>query len=126
MRESIKETVRPNAFIIYSHEQAFRHMTQERSYKEQELYIITDEILFHLWDANCVSIDDTCREEYLPYLPQVYDLLISSDDGQELHDYLLFIEENQFGITKGDNLALERASRLVNVLLDYKEKIFLS
>lgn len=112
-----------NKFIIYSHEQAFRHMTEIRSDKEQELYIKTDEALFHLWDPNCLSIDDRFREEYLAYLPHVYDLLMGSDDGSELMDYLIFIEESQYGIAKGDNLALERASRLVNVLLEYKQRL---
>jgi len=96
-------------------------MTQMRTDNEQRLYIKTDEALFYLWDANCLSISEDDREEYLAYLPHVYDLLISSEDGSELIEYLLFIEESKYGIAKGDNLALERASRLVNTLLDYKE-----
>lgn len=115
------EQFQPEKFLIYSHEEAFRHMTQERSGREQELYIATDEALFYLWDANCLSIDDQHREEYLSYLPHVFDLLMHSDDGKELVDYLIYIEETQYGITKGDNLTLERASRLANTLLDYKK-----
>lgn len=115
------EQVQSNKFVIYSHEQAFRHMTQVRTDREQELYILTDEALFYVWDANCLSIDDQHREEYLSYLPHVFDLLINSEEGAELIEYLIFIEESQYGIAKGDNLALERASRLVNTLLDYKK-----
>lgn len=113
----------PNKFVIYSHEQAFHHMTQVRSDKQQELYIKTDEALFHLWDANCLSIDDQHREEYLAFLPHVFDLLMKNDEGSELIDYLVFIEESQYGVAKGDNLALERASRLVSLLLDFKEHL---
>lgn len=111
-------------FIIYSQEEAFQHMTQMRSRLEQKLYIRTDEALFHLWDPNCLSIDDQFREEYVTYLPQVFDLLMSSEDGAELVDYLLYIEESQYGVSKGDNLALERACRLVNALLAYKESLY--
>ena len=110
-------------FVIYSHEQAFRHMTKDRPDNEQELYIKTDEALFHLWDPNCLSIDDQYREAYLAYLPHAFDLLMNSDDGTELIDYLVFIEESKYGIAKGDNLALERASRLTNLLLEYKEQL---
>jgi len=118
-----QERLRADKFIIYSQEEAFQHITQMRSSQEQELYIRTDEALFQLWDPNCLSIDDRFREEYLTYLPHVFDLLISSEDGAELIDYLLFIEESQYGVKKGDNLALERACRLVNALLAYKKNL---
>lgn len=99
-------------------------MTQMRTDNEQRLYIKTDEALFYLWDANCLSMSEEYREEYLSYLPHVFDLLMNSDDGSELIEYLIFIEESKYDIAKGDNLALERASRLVNTLLEYK-KLFL-
>lgn len=121
--ERAEDQLLTNQFVIYSEEQAFHHMTRLRSDREQELYIKTDEALFYLWDANCLSIDDTHREEYLAYLPHVFDLLMASEDGQELIDYLVFIEESQYGVAKGDNLALERASRLVNFILDYKNRL---
>jgi len=121
--ETSQEQLQADKFIIYSQEEAFHHMTQMRSSQEQELYIRTDEALFHLWDPNCLSIDDQFREEYLTYLPQVFDLLIRTEDGAELIDYLLFIEESQYGVKKGDNLALKRACRLVNALLAYKESL---
>ncbi len=122
--ETSQEQLDADKFIIYSQEEAFQHMTQMRSRLEQELYIRTDEALFHLWDPSCLSIDDQFREEYLTYLPQVFDLLMSSEDGAELIDYLLYIEESQYGVNKGDNLALERACRLVNALLAYKESLY--
>lgn len=119
--EGIKK---PAKYMIYSQEQAFRHMTQRRSDKEQLLYTITDDILFYVWDAFCLSIDQQHREEYLPYLPHVFDLLSSTDDGLDLYDYLVFIEETQPGGFKGDALARRRSSRVVEVLLEYRETIF--
>lgn len=121
--ETQAEQLQADKFIIYSHDEACKHMTQMRSSQEQELYIKTDEALFHLWDPNCLSIDDDFREEYFTYLPHAFDLLIGSEDGAELIDYLVYIEESQYGVNKGDNLALERACRLVNTLLYYKKSL---
>lgn len=111
-------------FIIYSLEQAYRHMTSDRSDNERELYMITDEILFNVWDALCLSIDQNFREEYLPYLPHAFDLLIATEDGLDLWEYLLFIEETKLGTKKDDNLAKRRASRVVDTLLEYRSKLF--
>lgn len=119
--EGIKK---PAKYMIYSQEQAFRHMTRRRSDKEQLLYTITDDILFNVWDAFCLSIDQQYREEYLPYLPHVFDLLSTTDDGLDLYDYLVFIEETLPGGFKGDALARRRSSRVVDLLLEYRATIF--
>lgn len=109
---------------VYSVEQAIHHLTQYRSEKEQQLYIIIDEVLFYVWDPRCLSIDQEFREEYLPYLPHVFDLLLNTKDGLDLYDYLVFIEETELGGFKGDTVARRRASRLVNILLRYRKSIF--
>lgn len=111
-------------YVIYSQEQAFGHMTQRRAEKEQLLYAITDDVLFYVWDACHLSIDQEFREEYLPFLPHVFDLLLSTKDGLELYDYLVFIEEIKFGAYKGDLLVRRRASRIVDLLLEYRSAIF--
>jgi len=115
---------KPAKYRIYSQEQAFRHMTQKRSDKELLLYSIIDNILFNVWDACCISIDQQYREEYLPYLPHVFDLLSATDDGLDLYDYLVFIEESQYGAFKNDALARRRSSRVVDLLLEYRDTIF--
>jgi hypothetical protein len=114
---------KPVKYRIYSQEQAFRHMTLWRSEKEQLLYTITDEILFNVWDALCLSIDQEYREVYLPYLPHVFDLLKETEDGHELCDYLVFIEESQMGAVNGDPLVRRRAWRAVDVLMKYRANI---
>jgi hypothetical protein len=115
---------KPVKFLIYSHEQAFRHMTLCRSDKEQLLYMITDEVLFNVWDALSLSIDQDHREVYFPYLPHVFDLLTATEDGREIGDYLTFIEETKMGAIHGDTLARRRAWRVVNILMGYKTAIF--
>jgi hypothetical protein len=114
---------KPVKFLIYSHEQAFRHMTLWRSEKEQILYMITDEVLFNVWDALSLSIDLEYREVYFPYLPHVFDLLIETEDGHEIIDYLSFIEETKMGAIKGDTLARRRAGRVVDILMGYKTAV---
>lgn len=116
-------TKKPVKFRIYSQEQAFRHMTLWRSEKEQLLYMITDEILFNVWDALCLSIDQEYREVYLPYLPHVFDLLKETENGQDLCDYLVFIEESQMGTVTGDPLARRRAWLAVEILMDYRATV---
>lgn len=116
-------TAMPN-HPVYSVEQAIHHLTQYRPEKEQQLYIIIDEVLFYVWDPRCLSIDNECREEYLPYLPHVFDLLLHTKDGLDLYDYLVFVEETELGGFKGDTVARRRSSRLVNILLRYRKSIF--
>ena len=111
---------RPVKFLIYSHEQAFRHMTQWRSEMEQSLYMITDEVLFNVWDALSLSIDQEHREVYFPYLPHVFDLLMETEDGHEICYYLTFIEETRMGAVKGDTLTRRRAWRTVDILMGYR------
>lgn len=114
---------KPVKYRIYSQEQAFRHMTLWRSEKERRLYMITDEVLFNVWDALCLSIDQEYREVYLPYLPHVFDLLKETEDGQDLCDYLVFIEESQMGTVTGDQLARRRAWRTVEILMDCRATV---
>lgn len=114
---------KPVRYRIYSQEQAFRHMTLWRSEKERLLYMIADEVLFNVWDALCLSINPQYREVYLPYLPHVFDLLIETEDGQDLCDYLVFIEESQMGTVNGDPLARKRAWRTVEILMDYRATV---
>lgn len=113
----------PVKYLIYSQEQAFRHMTKYRPEQEQALYMIVDEVLFYVWDALSLSIDQDHRDVYYPYLPHVFDLLLTTERGHEIADYLTFIEETRLGAIKGDNLARKRAWRLVEVVLDYKQKL---
>lgn len=115
---------KPVKYLIYSHEQAFRHMTLWRSEKEQQLYLITDEVLFNVWDALSLSIDQEHREVYYPYLPHVFDLLTETDDGHEICEYLTFIEVTNMGAVQGDTLTRRRASRVVDVLMQYRKTIF--
>jgi len=112
-------------YRIYSVSQAVRHLTQVRSKKDRDLYIATDEVLFNVWDALCLSINQEYRDVYLPYLPQVFDLLKSTTDGQEIYDYLLFVEEIEMDTVPGDALAPRRAARTVNILLDYRNAILM-
>lgn len=113
----------PVKYLIYSQEQAFRHMTKFRSEEEQALYMVVDEVLFYVWDALSLSIDQDHRDIYYPYLPHVFDLLLTSERGHEIADYLTFIEETRMGSFKGDNLARKRAWRLVELVLNYKQKL---
>jgi len=99
-------------------------MTQWRSSKEQLLYIFVDEVLFNIWDALCLSMNQEHREVYFPYLPHVFDMLTATENGHEIGKYLTFIEETTMGAIKGDTLARRRAWRTVDILMGYRASIF--
>lgn len=105
-------------YCIYSREQAFRHMTRRRSNAEQLLYMIVDEVLFNVWDPLTLSLHQECREAYYPYLPHVFDLLIVTENGGEICEYLTFVEQTLMGTVKGDTLAKRRAGRVVEILME--------
>lgn len=121
--EQPQKTTTHSDHTIYSVEQAIRHITQLRPEPEQRLYVITDEVLFNRWDAFCLSFNQEYRDEYLPYLPHVFDLLKSTTDGQDIFDYLLFIEETVIGTLPGDTLSSRRAANTVDILLKHRDTI---
>lgn len=107
-------------YPVYSTEQALEHLTKQRPSSGQSLYVYIDEILFNKWDALCISINQDYRDEYLPYLPHLVDLLKVTKDGHEIFDYLLFIEEEKIGTFPGDTLVARRAASIVEALLDFR------
>ena len=110
--------------LVYSRDHVFRHMTRLRPEREQALYMLLDELLFYRWDALCLSIDEEYREVYYPFLPHLFDLLLTTEDGRELVDYLTFVEETRLGAITGDNLVRKRAWRLAEQVLRYKQQLF--
>ncbi|MGB3211938.1 MAG: hypothetical protein WBB19_14640 [Desulforhopalus sp.] len=86
--------------------------------------MITDNILYHVWDAHNFSVDLGHHEEYSPYLPHVFELLKTTTDGDELYDDLVFIEETKSGGFKDDTLIGRRAGRVVDLLLEYRDRVF--
>jgi hypothetical protein len=99
-------------------------MLRKRSQKEQKLYILVDTILYNVWDALCVSISEASRDAYYCYLPHVYDLLIKTENGRDIDDYLVFIEESQMGAAKSDTIVRMRAEKTSRILLQYRKIIF--
>ncbi len=110
-------------YTIYSVEQAYQHLTELRSEAEQQLYIVTEDVLCNIWDALCLSINQQYRDEYLPYLPHVFDLLKVTENGKDIREYLLFIEEKLIGTLPGDTLPARRAAHTVDILLKQRDTI---
>lgn len=120
-KAALPNTASGSDFVVYSEEQAFLHLTKKRSKQEYDLYMFVDEILFNVWDALCLSIDNEYREAYLPYLPHTFELLRDTEDGQDLYEYLVQVEENQFGADPKDILVKRRAASVVEILLEFKQ-----
>lgn len=85
-----------------------------------ELYRATDEVLHYIWDPIGVSDAPNARDEYYGYLPQVFKMLIDESPDEKIVDYLLKMEGERMGL----NPNTENAKRVVEILYEYKEKIF--
>lgn len=88
--------------------------------QQMELYRATDEVLHYIWDPIGVSDAPNARDEYWGYLPQVFKMLIDQSSEDKIVDYLIKIEAERMGL----NPNKETANRVVEILYEYKEKIF--
>ena len=88
--------------------------------KEMELYRATDEVLHYIWDPIGISDSPNARDEYWSYLPQVFRMLVDKTPEDKMVDYLIEIETGSMGL----NPNRENAKRVVEILHEYKEKIF--
>jgi hypothetical protein len=88
--------------------------------QQMELYRATDEVLHYIWDPIGVSDAPNARDEYWGYLPQVFKMLIDQSSEDKIVDYLIKIEAERMGL----NPNKEAANRVVEILYEYKEKIF--
>jgi len=88
--------------------------------QEKELYKITDEILFYVWDPIGVSPDPYARDEYLSYLPQVFQMLIDDKPTEEIIEYLIKIVLDNIGLKPNK----KHTEEVVELLEACKEKIF--
>jgi hypothetical protein len=88
--------------------------------QQLELYRATDEILHYIWDPIGVSDAPHARDEYRGYLPQVFKMLIDQSPEEKIVNYLIKIETDRMGLNPNS----ENAKRVVEILYEYKEKIF--
>jgi hypothetical protein len=95
-------------------------MGQILNSKENELYKRTDEVLFYIWDPIGVSHEPYARDEYFSYLPQVFQMLLNEKPKEMIVEYLLKIVSERMEL----NPDIEHAKEVVEVLEEYKEKIF--
>ena len=85
--------------------------------KDNELYKRVDEVLFYIWDPISVSDEPYARDEYLSYLPTVYNLLIEDKPKEKIIQYLNGVLVDKIGMARND----EHTNNVVEILLKYKE-----
>lgn len=90
--------------------------------REMELYQRVDEVLHYIWDPIKVSGVPEARNEYGSYLPHVFTLLEGTIDGKDLLAYLLSVECDSMGFKTTEQTS-ERASEVVDILINYREWI---
>ena len=97
-------------------------MGQKLPPDEMQLYQRVDEVLYYIWDPIGVSTSPCARTEYYSYLPVVYSMLKSTDDGKDIKDYLSLIETEHMGL--GIRIGMEkRLNQVADTLLEYRNQI---
>ena len=94
-------------------------MGQKLPESDMELYRRTDEVLHYIWDPIGVAEAAEARDEYYPYLPEVFGLLKSGANSEKIADRLISISQNQMGLTMSSVLA-GRARSAADILLRYR------
>lgn len=95
-------------------------MGQKLPPKHNELYKRVDEVLHYLWDPIGVAGEPFARDEYFSYLPKVFSLLLETQDGKDITDYLMDLANDAMGLSG----CVDKTEEAVDVLLKWKEKIF--
>ena len=95
-------------------------MGEKLTPQEMELYRAMDEVIHYIWDPIGISDLPSARDEYKSYLPKVFKMLIDESSNEEIVEYLLEIETERMGL----NQNRDNAKRVVEILNEYKEKIF--
>ena len=94
-------------------------MGQQLSPAELALYRAVDEVLHYVWDPIGVSRLPQARDEYHPYLPQVFGMLQDGAEASEIARHLSQITTERMGLAARAEHDLEVA----NVLRDCKDVI---
>ncbi|HAT8493267.1 hypothetical protein HKA89_03030 [Vibrio parahaemolyticus] len=86
--------------------------------EQLELYKRIDEILYYKWDPIGVSDSDWARDEYQPYLPQLFSLVMQSQSPQEICKYLT--ESTQY---MGLQLSRDHDLAVAKLILEVKDSL---
>jgi hypothetical protein len=88
------------------------------SSKEIELYKRVDEILFYEWDPIGVSssiFDSWARDEYYPYLPKVFKLVMKGCSVESIAAYLTDVSTKNMGLSRRELHDIKIAKMLLKV-----------
>ena len=95
-------------------------MGEKLNPQEMELYRATDEVLHYIWDPIGVSDEPNARDEYWSYLPRVFKMLVGETPHKLIIEYLIGVEAERMGLQPNK----EKAKHVVEILNEYKNKIF--
>jgi hypothetical protein len=98
-------------------------MGQKLNPVENEIYKRVDEVLYYLWDPIGVSPDPEARDEYYSYIPEIFSLLMDSEDRpgdkKKILDKLLTIQQIRIGINNEDSQ--KKVEKIVEILFRHKK-----
>ena len=94
-------------------------MGRRLSPDQNTLYQRTDEVLHYLWDPCFAAGSPGARDEYYPYLPQVFELLENGANESVIADYLIGVERERMDLWPNR----KRARKVAALLIEYRETI---
>lgn len=91
-------------------------MESPRQLFEQELCQRIDEALYYVWDPMNLARDPAAREEYLEFVPELFQLLVGEVEAPVLLEFLVQTESDFLGLAPRPS----HARRVADLLLDWK------
>ncbi len=83
--------------------------------EQKHLYKRIDEILWDHWDPIGVNTYPEARDEYYPYLPEVYLLAQKKASEREIAEYLSHVEKDIIGVSGNFENCLRIAGMVLNI-----------
>jgi hypothetical protein len=91
-------------------------MGKKLSSIENKIYERVDEVLYYLWDPIGVSNSPGTRDEYYPYIPEIFSALMDAGntpgDKKKIIDRLLTLQHKHMGLSVDEN-SKEKAEKIV-------------
>ena len=94
------------------------------SESQKQFYQRIDEILLKVWDPKGIRKSPFARDEYEPYLHQIFGRLIRCCEREELITYLTKMETEEMGLGASPNMET-RIGLVADLLLELKDELFL-
>jgi hypothetical protein len=83
--------------------------------QELELYLAINSLLLNEWDPIGISAFEEAKDEYYPYLPQVFKMIMDNATKLEIADYLNAVVTERMGLNSNFQHSINIAEKALNL-----------